>query len=107
MLNIEQTAIALGAGALVGVLASLPSVQGVGAYTPGIAALGIGAVAGLMSKNGGAMTVASYSALGVGSLLLVSAYKASKPATTQTAGAFMPFNPVRGMLPLPTHSEQR
>ena len=107
MLNIEQTAIALGAGALVGVLASTAQVQAVGAYTPGIAAIGVGAVAGLMAKNGGAMTVASYSALGVGALLLVGAYKMSQPpAKTQTAGAFMPFNPVRGLLPLHAHTHQ-
>jgi hypothetical protein len=97
MLNMEQTIIALGAGGLVGVLASLPAVQSTGAYTPGIAALGLGAVAGLASRNGGAMTVASYASIGVGALLLVSAYQQSHKQTT--AGAFLPFYPVGSMFP--------
>lgn len=115
MLNIEQTTIALGAGALVGVLASIPQLQTTGMYTPGIAAVGLGAAAGLLSKNGGAMTVASYSALGVGALLIVSAYQASKaapamatttPAATtaapqKTAGlvGYQPYFPMAGFRP--------
>jgi hypothetical protein len=43
------------------------------------------------------MAVASYSAIGVGALLLVHAYR-SHQLTTSTAGSLLPFHPISSLL---------
>lgn len=92
-INLPSSGAALVAGAAVGVIASMPTIQNASPYAPGALAIAVGLAAAAFSKNG-PLSAAAFAAVGVGGVLLYEGYQASAakaaaavtPPATKTAG---------------------
>jgi hypothetical protein len=97
-INLPSSGAALVAGAAVGVIASMPTIQNASPYAPGALAIAVGLAAAALSKNG-PVSAAAFAAVGVGGVLIWEGYQASKamaaastpPAGTTTQKTAGPF----------------
>ena len=76
-INLPSSGAALVAGAAVGVIASMPTIQKASPYAPGALAIAVGLAAAAFSKNG-PVSAAAFAAVGVGGVLIWEGYNASK-----------------------------
>jgi hypothetical protein len=83
-INLPSSGAALVAGAAVGVIASMPTIQKASPYAPGALAIAVGLAAAALSKNG-PVSAAAFAAVGVGGVLIWEGYQASKAQAAATA----------------------